>query len=323
MSRLMRFLLVVLAALSPLGNAFAEPDKAGCSDHPLFTRMPNMHIHDCKISQFDLRSFPVGAPDAQKRLKSVDVEGPTQWIHYILNKDVTANATAKPSALQIQRNFQNAAKKAGGTIEGQYVSASDGHATNNATYEVAHMPQMTYRNGSNQSGRFGYVYYSLTMKFVKNGKDTWAFVQPSDIAEELGYRLTITERQEMQQDVVANDLLDEINKHGFVAVYFNFDTGKATLQPDAVSQLDQIAQMLKASAALKLEVAGHTDNVGQPEENQKLSEARAQTVVQELVKRSTAADRLTARGYGQGSPMADNRAEEGRAKNRRVELVKK
>jgi outer membrane protein OmpA-like peptidoglycan-associated protein len=181
-------------------------------------------------------------------------------------------------------------------------------------YEGVHMPQMEPGHSD------GYAHYGLTMKFVKNGKESWAFVQPNMT---LGYCLTITERQEMQQDVVANDLLDEINKHGFVAVYFNFDTGKATLQPDAVSQLDQIAQMLKASAALKLEVAGHTDNVGQPEDNQKLSEARAQTVVQELVKRSTAADRLTARGYGQGSPMADNRAEEGRAKNRRVELVKK
>jgi outer membrane protein OmpA-like peptidoglycan-associated protein len=69
-------------------------------------------------------------------------------------------------------------------------------------------------------------------------------------------------------------------------------------------------------------VAGHTDNVGTPDANMKLSQERAQAVMAALAQRGVGADRLTAKGYGQTAPVADNRSEEGRAKNRRVELVK-
>jgi OmpA-OmpF porin, OOP family len=117
-------------------------------------------------------------------------------------------------------------------------------------------------------------------------------------------------------------LRDKLDKDGFVALYINFDTGQATIQDDSMPQLDQVAAMLKAAPALRLEIAGHTDNVGTPESNQKLSDARAKSVVAVLVARGVAANRLAAKGHGQMSPVADNRTEEGRAKNRRVELVK-
>ncbi|HUP90883.1 MAG TPA: OmpA family protein, partial [Solimonas sp.] len=85
----------------------------------------------------------------------------------------------------------------------------------------------------------------------------------------------------------------------------------------------EVAKMLKSAPDLKLEVGGHTDNVGQPAANQKLSEARAQAVQAALVAQGIAAARLSAKGYGDTRPVADNRSEDGRAKNRRVELTKK
>jgi OOP family OmpA-OmpF porin len=87
--------------------------------------------------------------------------------------------------------------------------------------------------------------------------------------------------------------------------------------------LDSAAAALKAAAAIKVEVGGHTDNAGTPDGNLRLSQERAQAVMAALVQRGIAAARMTAKGYGQATPVADNRTEEGRAKNRRVELVKK
>lgn len=85
----------------------------------------------------------------------------------------------------------------------------------------------------------------------------------------------------------------------------------------------EISKMLQASPALKLAVEGHTDNAGSPAHNQALSEARAREVVRLITSQNIAAARLQAAGFGQSRPLADNATEEGRAKNRRVELVKR
>ena len=87
--------------------------------------------------------------------------------------------------------------------------------------------------------------------------------------------------------------------------------------------LDQMLDLMQRNADLKVEIQGHTDNVGKPDANMRLSEERARAVMKALVDRGVAADRMTAKGYGDTQPVADNSTDEGRAKNRRVELVKK
>ena len=137
------------------------------------------------------------------------------------------------------------------------------------------------------------------------------------------YDQTIIVEKAMQQEVTASDLIDELNKSGHVAVYgINFDTGKATIQPDSEAVLQQIVVLMQQNAALKLRVEGHTDNVGAAAANQTLSQKRAQSVVAWLTAQGVAAARLTAAGFGATKPVADNGTEDGRAKNRRVELVK-
>jgi OOP family OmpA-OmpF porin len=281
--------------------ALAQEDAEGCKDHPLFTRFPKTHIIDCKSSQFDMRAFPVGPPPKDDRIpKSVEVEGPVQWINYQVN-----DGTTPPSGLQIMRNFENAAKKAGGTIEGQYPGWCK------ASYDNERMPNM----GN------GCLSYALTLKFLRGAKEVWVFLQASEDSGD--YMLTVSEREEMKQEVSVNEMADKLTKDGFVALYINFDTGKATIKPDSAKTLDAAAAALKAAADLRVEVAGHTDNAGTPEANLRLSQDRAQAVMAALVTRGIKADRMTAKGYGQASPVADNRTEDGRAKNRRVELVKK
>jgi outer membrane protein OmpA-like peptidoglycan-associated protein len=137
------------------------------------------------------------------------------------------------------------------------------------------------------------------------------------------YALTIVEVAAMQQVVSANAMLDELNKTGLVTLYINFDTGKAELKADGKAVVKEIVAMLKLAPQLKIEIGGHTDNVGSPASNKTLSDARAKTVMTSIVAGGIAANRLTAAGYGQEYPIGDNRTDAGRAKNRRVELVKK
>lgn len=118
-------------------------------------------------------------------------------------------------------------------------------------------------------------------------------------------------------------LKSALDTSGHVALYINFDFAKATLKPDAKAVVDQVLALLNANSSLKLAIEGHTDNIGGGAANQKLSELRAQAVVDALVQRGIAADRLSASGYGASKPVADNGSSEGRAKNRRVELAKR
>ena len=138
------------------------------------------------------------------------------------------------------------------------------------------------------------------------------------------YQTIVTEKQ-MEQEVTADasSLNDEINKTGHVAVYgIHFDTGKATILPDSESTLNEVVKLLQQNPDLKLRIEGHTDNQGAAAANQALSEKRAQAVVAWLTGHGVAAGRLMAKGFGAAKPVADNSTEEGRAKNRRVELAK-
>jgi outer membrane protein OmpA-like peptidoglycan-associated protein len=101
----------------------------------------------------------------------------------------------------------------------------------------------------------------------------------------------------------------------------NFDFDKATLRPESHAILDKAAATLKKQGKTKVKVAGHTDSRGSDSYNLKLSQRRAETVRNYLIKKGVAADRLTAKGYGESRPIADNATKEGRFKNRRVELV--
>ena len=163
----------------------------------------------------------------------------------------------------------------------------------------------------------------LVAQALREPDEVWVRLEPEIFsAPTQSYKLVIVEVAAMQQVVSANQLLDELNRNGFIALYINFDTGKAELKADGQATVAEIVSMLKAAPALRLAIEGHTDSQGQAEANKLLSEQRAQSVMNAIVAAGIEAQRLTAAGFGQERPVADNRSEEGRAKNRRVELVK-
>ena len=124
--------------------------------------------------------------------------------------------------------------------------------------------------------------------------------------------------------VKAADIADALESKGSIDLYgIFFDVDKTDIKPDSDKTLDEVAGLLKIDKSLKLEISGHTDNTGSAEHNLTLSEGRAKAVVARLVsKYGIDAARLQAKGYGDTKPVAPNDNEDGRAKNRRVELKK-
>jgi outer membrane protein OmpA-like peptidoglycan-associated protein len=137
--------------------------------------------------------------------------------------------------------------------------------------------------------------------------------------------MDIIEKQVMQQEVTldAAGMANSIADTGSVAIYgINFDTASSVLKQDSEPAIDEIAKLLTDNPALKVYIVGHTDMVGDAASNMKLSLARAQSVINALVsKHGIIASRLIAFGNGPYAPIASNKTDEGRAKNRRVELV--
>jgi outer membrane protein OmpA-like peptidoglycan-associated protein len=160
------------------------------------------------------------------------------------------------------------------------------------------------------------------MKIVKDGKEIWAL---EDNYGSDRYYLTIVEKEAMQQEVVADAkfMAEVISSTGHVAVYgIYFDFNKWDIKPESEPALSEIAKLISTSPGLKVFIVGHTDNVGGIDFNMKLSQARADAVLKALVtKYKVSAQRLKPYGVGQLAPVATNKTEEGRAKNRRVELV--
>jgi outer membrane protein OmpA-like peptidoglycan-associated protein len=157
------------------------------------------------------------------------------------------------------------------------------------------------------------------------GKKIWVQVEINNNGDQ--YTLIVVEEAAMEQKVefTAMELAKALNDTGSIALYgILFDTGKATIKPESASALAPVGDMLKGQASLKLEIQGHTDNVGAAAANLKLSQDRAAAVKAYLVQTfGIGADRLTAVGLGDTKPVGDNKTEDGRTKNRRVELVKK
>ena len=271
---------VVVAVVLMAGFAFAQEkkDAKGCKDHPLFTRMPNTYINDCKYTEFDAREWP--DPDTQGKT-NVKVEGKYYFIQYYSQKGFED----KRSDLQVSRNYSNAMKKIGGSVYESRVTD-------------------TY------------------MKLLKDGKEIWAYVS-SYRGENI--RVEIIEKEAMKQEIVADAkfMADGISSTGHVAIYgIYFDFNKSDIKPESEPALNEIAKFLSGNPNLKVFIVGHTDNVGGIDYNMKLSQARADAVVKALTtKYKVNPQSLKAYGVGQLAPVAPNKTEEGRAKNRRVELV--
>jgi outer membrane protein OmpA-like peptidoglycan-associated protein len=188
----------------------------------------------------------------------------------------------EPSFFQIIKNYSNAILKIGGK----------------KIYE------------DNVSG-----YYELK----KSGKEYNIKVNGTNNSD---IQLFVLEMEAMKQEVTANEMLDALNTDGFIALNILFETGKSAIQQESLPVIDQIFDLLKSNSTLNVSIEGHTDNVGDAASNKKLSGDRAKAVTNVIIAKGIDKARLSFIGWGQEKPVADNRTDEGRTKNRRVEIVK-
>lgn len=282
--RLRRLAPLALATLSLV--AAAGEDVAGAIDHPMLTRWPEAYITDYAKNYGAEEFLVAGTPGVEPERRRI--EGDRTAIRYFYGDPAT-----QPSPLQLIRNFQRAVEAIGGAV----------------VYE--RLPQDA--DGG-----------ETTLNVEANGRDLWVKVVPDIFsAPARSYQLFVVERAPLTQVASANKLWDELDSNGFATLYINFDTGRYELKEEGVQAVREIVKLLQDAPSLALSIEGHTDNVGDAAANKVLSENRARSVMNAVVAGGIDPGRLGAVGYGQEAPIADNRTEAGRAKNRRVELVKR
>ena len=286
-------LAAALVAIALAQPAFAQSkvkENTKCTPNPVFEKFPNSVYHTCERSRFSkLKVYQ--ATDPAKITGSYDQlekEGEYWYYFDFIGPDASG---AYPSRLELFRNFENALKAAGGT--------------------------MLYADDDR--------YFTYTLK--RPSGEYWGQVGCGAGTREKCDRIQhkIIRVAAMEQSIVVSadqikKSLAEAGKVVFYGIYF--DTDKAVVKPESEATLVEMAKFLKANAAAKVFVVGHTDSQGPLDRNQKLSRDRAAAVVSELAgKHGIARDRMTPDGVGPLAPVAANDAEAGRTKNRRVEMV--
>lgn len=213
--------------------------------------------------------------------KETKVEGRKYHIVYLIDP-----GSQIPSVIQILRNYQNAVEKIGG--------------------------KKIFESNIN-----------IYLKLEKDGITYWIAVGVFGGGK--AYDLDVLEEGQMKQDVVADaaSMAKDISATGKVAIYgIYFDTNKTDIKPESEASIKEIANLLQQNPQLKLYIVGHTDNVGTLDANMDLSKRRAESVISYLVTNHKAdASRLKGCGVGPLAPVASNKTDEGKTKNRRVELV--
>lgn len=198
---------------------------------------------------------------------------------------------------------------ASGSILKTYYAPPDG--LSNSLFRIAYDEALTAAGWTIVNESMG-ADVAIWAHFAKNGRNLWAYLHKSD-----SFDVRVADA-----GAVSKDMGSALKTNCHVALYgVLFDFNKSSLQEASDPVLQQILDLLKKNPAQKIQVQGHTDNVGGDAYNQTLSEARAKAIVVWLTQHGIAGDRLTAKGFGKTMPIADNATDGGRAKNRRVEIA--
>jgi len=287
--------------LGPISLLAQGQDARGSSDHPVLSRYPGSRIQT--YSQVDFDQYPLALGVENNRPANIQrIEGKVTKIGYV-------NPTGR-SALEIYSNYERALRSSGFEALWSCVGTACGqpmywHPVNGLT-----------ASGGLRDNRY----------LAVRGKVDDQIVTIAMAVNTTGTTIHIVESKVMETGLVsasAAELSRGIERDGHISIYnIYFAVGKADLKAESKAALDEVAQLLKNQPTLKLMVVGHTDSTGDLNMNMKLSSDRAAAVVKALTMTyNIATTRLSHHGVGPLAPVASNRTDEGKVKNRRVDLV--
>lgn len=283
MRKYFAFVLIIVIFGSFPGKISA---KEKVSEHPLIRPFPGSVLAQnmSHYRNFDAFTFTVTDPTTKQKTKK-EVKGTYRRLLYEVRKEDGSRKT-DISTIEFFENFKQAALEKGGKV------AYEDHAQ---------------------------LVFTLPRE---DGGTTWCKVEATSLGQTY---LTIVDEKPFKKTLVFGpaEMKAALDKDGRIALYdILFDTDKATLKQSSDKQLQHVVTLLQTNPQLKMEVQGHTDSDGEDAYNAKLSQQRAETVVAYLALFGIGGERLTPKGYGETKPIASNDNAEGKAKNRRVELVK-
>ncbi len=270
-------------------------DVEGSKDHPAVKRYPGAIITEFAEKDFETFAFPTGDKPGEDAVKSKTVEGKYYYANLAYPQKV--------GCTQVRRNYENAFAAAGLTLhKGKGIPHERGWGGDNLAW------------------------VSAEGKVKGKGGELYAVISCSEEGPSSSGFIYVVEKSAMDQkvEIDAGAMISELEKTGRIALYgINFATGKADITPDSAKTLGEIAAVLNLKKDWKVRVEGHTDDQGPAKANLELSKKRAVAVKDYLVKKlKVDGARLSTEGLGDTRPLAPNTTDEGRAKNRRVELSK-
>lgn len=300
------FASAAFAAVFFLPAAHAEPGQ----DHPLLNRYPGSVIHFYDFKEYEEAQLLLSRPQERGGQLVVDkllpLEGKVTYIQY--------EAPDGASSFQVFRNYQAGLRRSG--FKDLFVCERPCGKWNLGEFKTLMKARDLYMNGSQENQYLatqrGNTYVSLWVNQIIGKTQVFLFVIEKTALDD--------ERIAVSGDTA---IARALNENGRVNLYgFQFDTGEAVLKSSSAPTLKELGQILRDNPGLKLDIIGHTDDVGGAGFNQRLSEARARSVAAALsAQQHVDPDRLKAIGKGMSEALAPNTSEAGRAKNRRVEVL--
>lgn len=317
--------IVATAQVILLSASVSASDAPGSKDHPLVGRYEGSTIVYYKASAYDeyaLLQAPHDYMSLLDRNAVQDRSGPEWWKAQGRLTRIRYEIPAGRSSLEVLRNHEVSLRSKGFEV---LFDCADRACFSGALNDAYLLGQQIDTDNNDTSLYSGHARYMLAKVDGPAGA-VFASVLVGEDRDRVTAFIAVLETKSMESDRIrvmdASTMQQAIQAKGNVSVYgIHFDFDKDQLRPESKPTLDEIAKLLAASAQLHLEIVGHTDNRGGHEYNLDLSRRRAANVVAALVRDyAIAPTRLAASGAGATSPVTPNDSDDGRARNRRVEL---